>query len=164
MVLRRGSGPSISLRGVALQKNLHRDGRWPVPRRSWCRHGDDLSPQHVSSASGRLVAVPLIAQALAFERLIVGGRNFQFLVSNVASNPIAKHLDVYLGWCSNRSFRTHCSFQVRTSLLDRSRNIVVNCCPIAAEMMYKPHTAKGFAMPKPRSRLRHASVNYRMVK
>jgi hypothetical protein len=51
------------------------------------------------------------------------------LVSNVASNPVAKHLDIRLRRCSNRSFRTHCSFQVRTALLNRSGKIVVNCCP-----------------------------------
>ena len=76
-----------------------------------------------------LVAAPLITHARAFERLILGRRNFQFLVSNVASNPVAKHLDIHFRWCSNRSFRTHCSFQVRTTLLNRSGKIVVKCCP-----------------------------------
>ena len=74
-------------------------------------------------------AVQLIAHALAFERRILGRRNFQLLVSNVASNPVAKHLDISLHRCSNCSFRTYCSFQARTTLLNLSGKIVVNCCP-----------------------------------
>src|SRR6476660_9174350 len=43
-----------------------------------------------------LVAVPLVAHTLALERLILGRRNFQFLVSKVAPDPVPKHLDILL--------------------------------------------------------------------
>jgi len=50
------------------------------------------------------------SHALVFECLILGGRDFQFLVSNIASYPVTKHLDIHLGWCSNRSFGSYRSF------------------------------------------------------
>ena len=58
--------------------------------------GMTLSPPgHARVVRDRvLVAVPLIAHTLAFERLILGGRNFQFLVSKVAPDPVPKHLDI----------------------------------------------------------------------
>ena len=53
------------------------------------------SPGHARVVRDRvLVAVPLIAHTLAFERLILGRRNFQFLVSKVAPDPVPKHLDI----------------------------------------------------------------------
>jgi hypothetical protein len=76
-----------------------------------------------------LIAVRLVAHALAFERPILGRRNFQFFVPNVATNLIAKHLDVHLRWRSNCSFQAHGSFQVGTAVFKRSRKIVVKCCP-----------------------------------
>ena len=88
------------------------------------------SPSHARVVRDRvLVAVPLIAHTLAFERLILGRRNFQFLVSKVAPDPVPKHLDILLRRCSNSSLRTHGSFQVRTALLDCSGKVMVNCCP-----------------------------------
>lgn len=53
------------------------------------------SPGHARVVRDRvLVAVPLIAHTLAFERLILGRRNFQCLVSKVAPDPVPKHLDI----------------------------------------------------------------------
>jgi hypothetical protein len=57
--------------------------------------GMTLPPGHARVVRDRvLVAVPLIAHTLAFERLILGRRNFQFLVSKVAPDPVPKHLDI----------------------------------------------------------------------
>ena len=123
---------------------------WPAlrcnPRKAAAR--DDSATPLWCRPPQALVAVPLIAHALTFERLILGRRNFQFLVSNVASNPITKHLDIHLRWCSNRSFQSHWSFQVRTALPNRSRKIVVNCCP---------HSRRNDAKSAHRKWLRHAN-------
>ena len=92
-------------------------GRWRLVRRApvQLRHNKATEAVRWMAICRRvrdrvLVAVPLIAHTLAFERVIRGRRNLQFLVSNIASNPVPKHLDIHLRWCSNRSFRTHCSF------------------------------------------------------
>jgi hypothetical protein len=106
-----------------------------------------------------LVAVPLIAHTLAFERLILGRRNFQFLVSKVAPDPVPKHLDILLRRCSNSSLRTHGSFQVRTALLDCSGKVMINCCPKSrrndAQSVHREWLPHAF----PRASTRHTSVN-----
>ena len=57
--------------------------------------GMTLPPGHARVVrDGVLVAVPPIAHTLAFEGLILGRRNFQFLVSKVAPDPVPQHLDV----------------------------------------------------------------------
>jgi hypothetical protein len=140
--------------------------RWRVTRRApvQLRHNmrdrsrapdGDLSP----CPRRVLVAVPLVAHTLALERLILSRRNFQFLVSKVAPDPVPKHLDILLRRCSNSTLRTHGSFQVRTAPLDCSGKVMVNCCPKSrrndAQSVHREWLPHAF----PRASTRHTSVN-----
>jgi hypothetical protein len=91
------SGPSFASAGGWTLTGA----RWPVTRRAPVNCDITSTTESVRRMAicrrvrdRVLVAVPLIAHTLAFERLILGRRNFQFLVSKVAPDPVPKHLDI----------------------------------------------------------------------